>query len=248
MLQQLSNLPAGIIGVEAHGKVTKADYETTLVPLMEEAYKRGKRIRFLYRFAPDFSEMTAGAAWDDMRVGLRHMRLIERCAVVSDQDWIRNATRVFASLMPFPVQAFTNAELTPSIQWLETPSRDTNLTTDLLADKGVLVVEPKGPLRAEDFDRVAADVDPWIEQHHGLHGLVLHARSFPGWEDFGSFLRHVQFVREHHKSIERIAVAGGGLTLDVLPKIAGLFVKAQVKAFDYDQLAEATTWAGRHAS
>ncbi len=65
------------------------------------------------------------------------------------------------------------------------------LAQRLLPEAGVLVVEPKRPLRAEDFDALAMMVDPWIETHGELRGVVVHAREFPGWETLGAFFRHL---------------------------------------------------------
>ena len=52
--------------------------------------------------------------------------------------------------------------------------------SELLADQAVLVLTPAGPLTAADFTRIAAMVDPYIEQHGKLKGLLIHASSFPG--------------------------------------------------------------------
>jgi hypothetical protein len=42
------------------------------------------------------------------------------------------------------------------------------LKFELLKDFGVLIVEPRGPLRAEDFQAVSAAVDPHIRQNGKL--------------------------------------------------------------------------------
>ncbi len=61
---------------------------------------------------------------------------------------------------------------------------------------GVLTLAPSGPLSADDFAAVAAEVDPWIAEHGELRGLLIHAKQFPGWQDFAAFLGHLGFVRE----------------------------------------------------
>ena len=45
---------------------------------------------------------------------------------------------------------------------------------ELLKDKGVLIISPEGPLAASDFERLAAEIDPCIEQNGRLHGLMVH--------------------------------------------------------------------------
>ena len=71
------------------------------------------------------------------------------------------------------------------------------IKSELLKDKGVLIVSPVGPLGASDFEQLAGEIDPYIEQNGRLHGLMIHAGSFPGWKDFAALLSHLKFVRDH---------------------------------------------------
>jgi len=108
----------------------------------------------------------------------------------------------------------------------------------------VLVVEAKSELRAQDFDALAATVDPWVESHGGLRGLVIHAREFPGWENLGGMFRHIRFIRNHHRSIGRIALASDSTLASLAPHLTEHFVEANVQHFDHDALERAIGWAG----
>jgi hypothetical protein len=108
MLEKLKNLPNEIEGVKAIGKVSKEDYEQVFAPFLEEARRQGRRIRFLYQLGPEFGSFTPGAAWEDAKIGLHFMRLFDGCAVVTDLDWIREATRLVGFFMPCPVRVFGN--------------------------------------------------------------------------------------------------------------------------------------------
>ena len=100
----------------------------------------------------------------------------------------------------------------------------------------MIVVEVKQALRAQDFDALAFTADTWIEAHGSLQGLVIHAREFPGWENLGSFLRHVRFVRDHHRRGKEDCTCGGRKLASLAPKIAEHFIQAEVKSFGYDEL------------
>ncbi len=113
----------------------------------------------------------------------------------------------------------------------------------LLADRGTIVVEVARALRAADFDSLSETADCWIRDHGRLTGLVIHAREFPGWENFAGFLRHIRFVREHHRKIDRIALAADTKLASIAPHIAEHFVEAEIRRFDYDELNEAIDWA-----
>ncbi len=242
MLERLKNLPAGVVGISAKGKVTKDDYTELVHPMLEEARREGKRLRVLYELGPDFTGFTAGAAWQDARLGLQYLRLFERCAVVTDAAWLRASVEVATPMMPCPVRVFASAERQVALAWLATPAR-TALIHRLIADKGVLVLEPTAPLAAEDFDALAAFVDPWIESHGGLSGVVIHARTFPGWETFGGMLRHARFVRDHERKVRRVALASDARIAEVIPRIVDHFVDAEVKHFAYTAVDDAIAWA-----
>ena len=243
MLERLNDLPGDIDGIRARGQVTADDYENVLRPILDAARTEGRRIRLLYHLGPQFDGFTAAGAWEDARLGLRYLRLFERCAIVSDVSWIRESSRLLGAMMPCPVNVFRNSEWQDAIAWLTVPTAPTGLTHRLLPESGVLVVEPTGPLRSEDFDALALIVDPWIEVHGDLRGLVVHAREFPGWQNLGSFLRHLRFVRDHHRRIRRVALCADGTVAALAPRLAEHFVDAELRHFGYDDLDRAIDWA-----
>ena len=247
MLERIENLPPDVWGLRGKGKVSREDYEQVVLPYLEDARRQGRRIRFLYQLGPEFAGFTPGAAWEDFRIGLRYVRLFERCAVVTDAEWVRSATRGAAALMPCPVRVFANAALQQAVDWLHSPV-ESSVTYRLMPARGVLVVEPHGPLRAEDFDALETAVDTWIESSDGaLRGIVVHAREFPGWENLGSLVRHVRFVREHHRKIRRVALAVNGTLAQLAPAFVDHFVDAELKQFGADDLEPAIVWAGTPA-
>ena len=69
----------------------------------------------------------------------------------------------------------------------------------------IATVRPTSALSEQDFNELASIIDPFIEEQGRLKGLVIVVEKFPGWEDFGSFIRHIRFVKDHQKKVERIA-------------------------------------------
>ncbi len=118
MMKLLSNLPDHVVSIRASGQVDAKDYETVLIPAVELALQRHKRIRVLYHLAPDFEGFTAGAMWDDSKLGVAHMKAWERIAVVTDVHWVANATRMFAFLMPGLVKVFSNGGQSDAEKWI----------------------------------------------------------------------------------------------------------------------------------
>ena len=118
MLHEIPGLPDGAVGVTAQGTVTAHDYATVLVPALERALRTHPKIRFLYHLGADFGGFTAGALWDDAKVGIRHLTAFEKIAVVTDVAWLREAVRLFAFLMPCPVEVFGNDHLAEAKTWI----------------------------------------------------------------------------------------------------------------------------------
>ena len=73
------------------------------------------------------------------------------------------------------------------------------LTHELLRDEGILILRPQGPLQADDFTSLATVVDPYLEEHGKLRGIMVDAQSFPGWDSFAALVSHLEFVRDHHR-------------------------------------------------
>jgi hypothetical protein len=115
MLSLIEGLPEAVVGVEAHGKVTAEDYEQVLRPAVDAG---GGKVRLLYVLGHDFPDYTAGAAWEDAKLGLGHMRSWERIAIVSDADWLRHAIHGLGWLMPGEVRIFGLAELDDARGWV----------------------------------------------------------------------------------------------------------------------------------
>jgi hypothetical protein len=118
MMSTMDDLKDGIVGVKAHGKVTREDYETVLMPAVERALQGREKIRLLYRVAPDFTSFTGGAMWDDAKLGMRHMRAWERVAVVTDVAWIVDAVKFFQFVIPATTRVFRYEELEQAKEWL----------------------------------------------------------------------------------------------------------------------------------
>ena len=113
---------------------------------------------------------------------------------------------------------------------------------ELLAADGILIIRPGSSLEATDFQRIALEVDPYIESHGKLHGILIDAESIPGWKNFAAVVAHLRFVRDHHRNIERIAALSDSTLLTIAPSIASHFVQAEVKHFAHNLRAEALDW------
>ena len=116
MITRLDELPEGVIGFEASGKLAAEDYRDVVMPAIEEAAKSGE-IRFLMVMR-DFDGISGGAVWQDLKVGFEHLRGWKRIALVTDIGWMRHATDLFGWMTPGETKTFALDEHDQAIRWL----------------------------------------------------------------------------------------------------------------------------------
>ena len=118
MIRQLDGFSGKAVGFSCHGQVTRRDYDTVLIPAVEQALAAHDKVRVYYETAPDFTGYDPGAMWADASVGVSHLPHWERVAVVSDVEWLRLAVGGFAFLMPALVRLFPGAEAAQARAWI----------------------------------------------------------------------------------------------------------------------------------
>jgi hypothetical protein len=126
MMEVLRDFPANVVAFKGTGRITRQDYETVVIPAVEAAFQRNKAIRLYYEFAPDFVGLDPGAMWEDFKVGMEHYTHWERIAIVTDMDWISNALKVFAFLMPGEIRHFPLADADQARAWIISPAAPVN--------------------------------------------------------------------------------------------------------------------------
>jgi hypothetical protein len=106
----------------------------------------------------------------------------------------------------------------------------------------ILHIQPQSSLEKEDFEKLAAEVDPFIAKKGDLAGLIVEAPAFPGWSSFGALAAHLRFVKDHHKHIKKIAVVTDSALGNLAENLVSHFVSAEIKQFPASALAAAREW------
>ena len=116
MITALHDLPPGIIGFEAQGTLHAEDYRDVVLPALEHAAAEGD-VRFLI-MVTSFDGMTAGALWEDLRMGLEHLQAWKRIALVTDVEWMRRASALFGWMTPGELRTFDVDQRAEAVAWL----------------------------------------------------------------------------------------------------------------------------------
>ncbi len=122
MIEQLENMPEGVLGFDFTGEISRSDYEETLIPLLREAVESEDGVRCLCRLGSEFDGYDAGAAWEDLKTGVelglgRHSAW-KRLALVTDIDWIRHLTTLFGWMTPGELKIFSLGDIEAARAWV----------------------------------------------------------------------------------------------------------------------------------
>jgi hypothetical protein len=118
MIEYLDGFPDNVVAVACKGHVTRDDYETSLIPRVEQALAQHEKVRLYYQVGADFEGIDPTAVWADFKVGMEHLMRWERVAVVTDVDWISHTMKVFSFLIPGDVKIFSLAEAPQARDWI----------------------------------------------------------------------------------------------------------------------------------
>ncbi len=118
MFRPVFDLPPGVIGYSAVGKLTADDYSKVLIPEIEAQIAEGGKLRFLYVAGPAFEGFEADAIIGDATFGFRHFFDFEKIAFVSDDATFRSLVHAFGLTMPAEVRTFAMADMAKAKAWL----------------------------------------------------------------------------------------------------------------------------------
>ncbi len=114
----LPGFPSDVVAISAKGRIDRHAYEDVLIPLIDATLAREGKVKVLYIIGPEFEGFTAGAAWDDTKLGFSHLSDFARFALVTDVEWIRMAIKLFAPLMGGRMRVFNMAEIDTAKNWI----------------------------------------------------------------------------------------------------------------------------------
>jgi hypothetical protein len=118
VIKVLDNFPDNVVAFAATGHVSKDDYDSILIPKVQEAFTRHTKVRCYYELGSEFAGMDPSAIWEDFKIGMSHLRHWERVAVVTDVKWIRLAIGAFSFLVPCEIRIFPAPETAEARRWI----------------------------------------------------------------------------------------------------------------------------------
>tara|TARA_R110002073_G_scaffold69125_2_gene171565 strand:+ start:2340 stop:2726 length:387 start_codon:yes stop_codon:yes gene_type:complete len=105
------------IGLKVIGKLTHEDYQA-FTPMLESALAAvdAPSIRMLVDLR-DFGGWEPRAAWDDLKIGLKHGRDFNRIALYGDNNWQEMCARIASWFICGEIKSFASIE--EAMDWLK---------------------------------------------------------------------------------------------------------------------------------
>lgn len=122
MLILIPNLPDHVFGVKATGEVTAEDLKSVLLPGLEVIKAKYGEIHYMLVLETKVENFTAGAWFQDMVAGLKHLTAWKKMAIVTDQKAVEKFTDAFSYVTPGEAKGFSLAELKAAIAWVSLKS------------------------------------------------------------------------------------------------------------------------------
>jgi len=118
MIEIIKELPDFAAGFHAEGKVTQADYEKVVAPVIHKKLDYYSHINVLYDIADPFDGFDLKAAWWNTCDGMRNFYRWHRVAVVSDHFWVQNSLKFWTLCLPRYMKVFYQEDLDYAMDWV----------------------------------------------------------------------------------------------------------------------------------
>ena len=118
MLEIMKESEGNIIGIQATGKLTTADYDQVLVPKLEKLSQRFDTLRALFYMDRDFKGWDLPAAWANTKLDFRFRGNFEKVAIVGAPAWEEWCVRMASLLMKGELRTFKGDQIEDAWTWV----------------------------------------------------------------------------------------------------------------------------------
>lgn len=236
-----------VVILSMSGRLEKGDVDQAMRRL-DAAFKKGGKVH-LFVEVQGFSGMPADAWWSDLGQGFHYLTRLKqfgRIAIVSDQSWIRIASRIESALLPFVTyEVYTPDQREHALAWVKgevSAPRPETLRIISPADAEIVAFEVDGRVTRAGIDALYAHLAPLARPGAGLK-LLNHVKHFAGFDpailaDPKYFELKLALLRH----VARYAVVGGPSWLDGVAKAADPLLRMEIRHFPEGDEAAARTW------
>ncbi|VAW84070.1 hypothetical protein MNBD_GAMMA18-1431 [hydrothermal vent metagenome] len=106
----------------------------------------------------------------------------------------------------------------------------------------IAILEPDAELSEADFTSAARVIDQYLGKSGKLNGIIIHVKTFPGWDSFTALVTHLKFIKDHHKRVSHLAFVTDSSIGLFAERVGSHFINAKVKNFDFNEFDKSVEW------
>ena len=248
MIERMTAKP-GVLALRVHGHVAREDIDKCF-ELLAEGFENHPKLG-IYVEAAGLTGFDTEALSDDFKRGwalLGQLDRFGRVAIVSDEAWVRWASRIESALLPgITYRTYTMAERHQALDWVQGREdlpygHAVKLIPTTRAD--ALGIEIDGRLSAEEVGQLARELNR-MRGERPLKAVLVRFRSLAGIDP--SIVADREYLRMKLgllRELDRYAVVGGPDWLKGWLKLWQPLMRLELRHFEEQDEAAAWTWLG----
>ena len=118
MIEQLEDLPAGVLGFRAIGTIEASDYREVLDPAFEAVLADQEQLNLVLVMDEGFDHVSLGAMLEDARLITFPHEVWGRAAFVTDHEVLGGVATAFGGLVPGEFRVFPLDRQDEAISWV----------------------------------------------------------------------------------------------------------------------------------
>jgi hypothetical protein len=121
MVELLEDFPPHVAAYKASGSVSKEEYRQVVMERVNKVAAQYGVINFLVRLETSMDNYSIGAFMNYIKISFQHFSKWNRMAIVTDEQWLRQAYRVLGYLVHGEIRCYPLNEYDTAKQWVSQP-------------------------------------------------------------------------------------------------------------------------------
>lgn len=121
MLALLDDVPAGVLGFRAEGRLERGELSGVIAPVVRAAVERGDPLHVVVEVTSGFAQVDPMAAVGELKESLdrelRKRARFVRGAIVTDVAWLTNAIGLMGWMVPGELRTYAPADRADALAW-----------------------------------------------------------------------------------------------------------------------------------
>ena len=121
MITKINDVSETLVAFKASEEVVADDFKNIVMPEVSKFTEKHDYLNYMLILDTDISNFSIGAWLNDMALGLQELKNWHRVAIVSDNDLIDSATKIFNTVTIGEFKVFKHKDIEEAKKWASQP-------------------------------------------------------------------------------------------------------------------------------